>query len=286
MTLYRTGILTVAAMIFFAANSLLCRMAVAPGLIDPLSFSTFRALAAIAALSLVVLFNQHRWPRLSCAKPRSVIALLLYLITFPLAYERLGAGLGAVVLFASVQLTMFGVALYEGERFDYVACAGLAVSGVGLVFLMSPNGGSSDFLGLILMLLCGVAWGAFCLLARASDHPVEVNASNFLWSLPLLLAANLANSSHVVVTPEGFAIAVAAGAIATAFGYIVWYQALRELTASRAAVVQLSVPVLAVIGGVLFLSEVLSAANMLASAAVLGGIALVLFRQRMVCRRA
>lgn len=263
-------------MLFFAGNSLLCRMAIAPGLIDPISFSTVRVLAAIAVLSLVVILRRGRWPKLGYAKQKSVYALLAYLVTFPLAYERLGAGIGAIVLFAVVQFTMFAVALYEGERFTRVAWLGLAASGAALVFLMLPGGGAGDPLGLALMVLCGVAWGGFCLLARDVDHPVESNASNFIFCLPLLLLANVMGLSEVSITAEGLWIAIAAGGVATAIGYIVWYQTLKLLSASRAAVVQLSVPVLTAIGGVIFLSETLTLQSMIASIVVLGGIGVVL----------
>lgn len=270
------ALLSAAAMLFFAANSLLCRMAIAPGLIDPISFSTVRVLAAIAVLSLVVVFRRGRWPKLGYAKLKSVSALFAYLVTFPLAYERLGAGIGAIVLFAVVQFTMFAVALYEGERFTHVAWLGLAASGTALVFLMLPSGGSGDPLGLALMTICGVAWGGFCLLARDVDHPVEANASNFIFCLPLILVANVTDLSNISVTAEGLWLAVAAGGVATAIGYIVWYQAIKLLSASRAAVVQLSVPVLAAIGGAVFLSETLALQSIIASIVVLGGIGVVL----------
>lgn len=279
-----TAIMTMMAMLFFAANSLLCRMAIAPGHIDPISFSSVRVLAAIAVLTLVVLIWCHRLPRLSYAEPRSATALLVYLLTFPLAYERLGAGLGAIVLFAAVQLTMFAVAFYEGERFTSRALIGMAVSGTGLVFLMSPGGNAGDLIGFVLMLICGVSWGGFCLLARGSDRPVEANASNFVCCAPLLLLVNAANFQEVSLSSTGVELAIAAGGIATAVGYIAWYQAMKKLSASRAAVVQLSVPVLTVVGGVFFLSETLSIVSLVASGAILGGIGIVLSQQRRICR--
>lgn len=273
------AIMTMAAMLFFAANSLLCRMAIAPGYIDPISYSTVRVLSAIVVLTFVVYIGCRRLPRLRNAEPRSAIALLAYLVTFPLAYERLGAGLGAIVLFAAVQLTMFGVAFYEGERFRWFALFGMVLSATGLVFLMSPGANDGDLIGFALMLVCGVAWGGFCLLARGSDHPVEANASNFILCAPVLLVVNFSELHDVTLSLKGVWLAMAAGSIATAVGYIVWYHAVNKLSASRAAVVQLSVPVMTVVGGVIFLSETLSIGSLIASGAVLGGISIVLSQQ-------
>jgi drug/metabolite transporter (DMT)-like permease len=278
-------LLTSAAMLCFAANSLLCRLALAPDLIDPASFTSVRVLAAGLMLTVVVWLRRRRLPSLAYAKPRSVAALFAYLILFSFAYTRLSAGTGALILFTCVQFTMFAVALREGERFTAPAWAGLAIAVAGLVYLVLPGISAPDPVGALLMAGSGIAWGFFSLLARGVDHPVEANASNFLCCLPLAAAINLFDAASFHATAAGLGLAVASGAIASGLGYAIWYLALRHLTAARAATVQLSVPAIAALGGVLLLAEPLTLRLLLASAATLGGIAVVL-TQRMARKRA
>jgi drug/metabolite transporter (DMT)-like permease len=166
--------------------------------------------------------------------------------------------------------------LREGERFSPPAWAGLAIAVAGLVYLLLPGLSAPDPLGAVLMAVSGAAWGIFSLLARGADHPVEANASNFLCCLPLAILVNLVDRAEFHGTPAGFGLAIASGAIASGLGYAIWYMALRGLTAARAATVQLSVPAIAALGGVLLISEPLSLRLLIASAAVLGGIAIVL----------
>jgi drug/metabolite transporter (DMT)-like permease len=269
-------LLTTAAMLCFAANSLLCRLALAPDLIDPASFTTVRVLSAGLMLAVFVRLRQTALPSLRYAKPRSVAALFAYLIFFSFAYTRLSAGTGALILFTSVQLTMFAVALREGERFSGPAWGGLAVAAAGLVYLVLPGLAAPDPVGAVLMACSGIAWGFFSLFARGSDRPLEANASNFLCCLPPALAVNLIAAGEAHASAPGLAFAVASGAIASGLGYAIWYRALQHLTAARAATVQLSVPAIAALGGVLLLAEPLSLRLLIASAATLGGIAVVL----------
>jgi drug/metabolite transporter (DMT)-like permease len=269
-------LLTTAAMLCFAANSLLCRLALAPDLIDPASFTTVRVLSAGLMLAVIVRLRQTALPSLRYAKPRSVAALFAYLIFFSFAYTRLSAGTGALILFTSVQLTMFAVALREGERFSGPAWGGLAVAAAGLVYLVLPGLAAPDPVGAVLMACSGIAWGFFSLFARGSDRPLEANASNFLCCLPPALAVNLIAAGEAHASAPGLAFAVASGAIASGLGYAIWYRALQHLTAARAATVQLSVPAIAALGGVLLLAEPLSLRLLIASAATLGGIAVVL----------
>jgi drug/metabolite transporter (DMT)-like permease len=269
-------LLTSVAMLCFAANSLLCRLALAPDLIDPATFTSVRVLSASLMLSMLVWLQRRHPPRLSFAKPRSVAALFAYLIFFSFAYTRLSAGTGALILFTTVQLTMFAVALREGERFSAASWGGLAVAVAGLVYLVLPGISAPDPFGAFLMAGSGIAWGFFSLLARGAENPIEANATNFLWCLPLASAINLFQAGSVHALPWGVALAVASGAVASGLGYAVWYLALRHLTAARAATVQLSVPAIAALGGVLLLSEPLSTRLLLASAATLGGISVVM----------
>ena len=273
---HRTLLLTSIAMLCFAANSLLCRLALAPDLIDAASFTSVRVAAACAMLILVVWLKVRRLPRLKDAKPRSIAALFGYLVFFSFAYVRLDAGSGALILFGAVQLTMFAIALREGEPFPPLAWLGLAIAVAGLVWLLLPGASAPDPLGALLMALSGVCWGLFSLLARGASDPVENNATNFLGCLPPVLALNLAFAGETHVSPQGLALAVTSGAIASGLGYVIWYVALSGLPATRAATVQLSVPAIAAIGGVIFLSEPVTLRLVIASAAMLGGIAIVL----------
>ncbi|QDF42304.2 DMT family transporter [Bradyrhizobium symbiodeficiens] len=272
----KAAVLTAATMICFAANSLLCRLALGPGLIDPASFTTVRVLAAVVILALVVWQRYGHLPSFAYAKVRSVAALFVYLICFSFAYVRLTAGTGALILFTAVQLTMFCVALREGERFSAAGWIGLSIASLGLICLVLPGVSAPDPLGAILIAVSGIAWGVFSLSARGVDHPIEANAINFLCCLPLAAAVNLWELSDVHVTSTGLAYAIASGAVASGLGYVMWYVTLRHLSAARAASVQLSVPAIAAIGGALFLAEPVTLRLLLASPAMLGGIALVL----------
>ena len=272
----RTLLLTCVAMLCFAANSLLCRLALAPGLIDPASFTSVRVAAACAMLILVVWLKLRRLPRLRDAKPRSIAALFGYLVFFSFAYVRLDAGTGALILFGAVQLTMFAIALREREPFPPLAWLGLAIAVGGLVWLLLPGASAPDPLGALLMALSGLCWGLFSLLARGASDPVENNATNFLGCLPPVLLLNLAFAGELHLSPHGLALAIASGAIASGLGYVIWYVALAGLPATRAATVQLSVPAIAAIGGVILLSEPVTLRLVIASIAMLGGIAIVL----------
>jgi drug/metabolite transporter (DMT)-like permease len=272
----KTLLLTALAMLCFAANSVLCRLALAPDLIDPASFTALRVLSAAAMLTLVVLLRRRRLPRFGYAKVASIAALCTYIVFFSFAYVRLGAGNGALILFAAVQLTMFAVALREGERFALLSWGGLAIAVAGLVYLVLPGVSAPDPLGAAMMAVSGIAWGFFSLFARGSAHPTEANAANFIGCiLPALLVSALF-LGEMTATPTGIALALASGAVTSGLGYVIWYLALRELPAGRAATVQLSVPAIAAAGGVIFLAEPLTARLLIASAAMLGGIAIVL----------
>ena len=163
-------------MLCFAANSLLCRLALAPKLIDPATFTSVRVLSAAAMLSIVVWLRRGHLPRLSYANPRSIAALFAYLVFFSFAYTRLSAGTGALILIGGVQLTMFCIALREGEKFSLLSWTGLGLALLGVLYLVLPGVSAPDPLGAALMAMSGVAWGFFSLLARGVDHPVESNA--------------------------------------------------------------------------------------------------------------
>ena len=269
-----TLLLTAAAMVAFAANSVLCRLALGAGLIDAASFATVRTVAGALLLAGILLVRR----RPVTARPnwRSVIALYLYMAFFAFAYLSLSAGTGALILFGAVQLTMFTVALRAGEHFSAASWAGLVIAIAGLVYLVSPGLAAPDPLGAALMAVAGVSWGAYSLVGRSAADPVEATAHNFLYAVPLVVATSLAFAGKFQVTAAGAGYAVLSGAVASGIGYVIWYAALRRLSGTGAATVQLSVPVIAAIGGVIVLSEAVTPRLIVASVATLGGVALVL----------
>jgi drug/metabolite transporter (DMT)-like permease len=270
--------LTAAAMLCFAANSLLCRLALAPSRIDAATYTTLRVGSGALILSFVVWLQRRTFPRINRANVLSVASLFAYFIFFSFAYLRLDAGLGALILIGSVQLTMFSVAFCEGERFSGWQWAGLATALLGFVYLVGPGASAPDPLGALLMAICGIAWGSFSLLARGASDPVEANAANLIACALPAAAVNLLAAHDFEATAAGVLLAIASGSIATGLGYVVWYLALRGLPATHAATVQLSMPALVAIGGVGLLSEPLTGRVLVASAMMLGGIALVLQR--------
>jgi drug/metabolite transporter (DMT)-like permease len=271
----RTPLLTVLAMFAFAANSLLCRQALGEGLIDAATFTNLRTISGALVLLLIMLPAWRRRGR-APLNQWSVVTLFSYMVFFSFAYRSLGAATGALILFGAVQLTMFGAALRSGERYNAVAWIGLSIAFAGLVYLVLPGVTAPDLPGALLMIIAGISWGFYSLLGRYAPNPLEATANNFVFSLPLAVLVNLAFLGDFHITTGGATQANASGAIASGLGYVAWYAALRGLSASRAATVQLSVPAIAAFGAVLFLSEAITLRLLVSSAATLGGIALVL----------
>lgn len=274
----RTVLLTVVAMFAFAANSLLCRMALGGGLIDAASFTSVRILAGALTLALILVFRRQK-SALAAPDWRGVVSLCCYLCCFSFAYLTLSAGTGALILFGAVQLTMFAVALKAGERFSPVSWLGLGTAFSGLIYLVAPGVTAPDPVGAVLMVAAGIGWGAYSLVGRSAVDPLKATAGNFVYSLPLAGVLSIAFLRDVDASPPGLVLAVASGALASGLGYVIWYAALQGLTASRAATVQLSVPVLASIGAIYFLAEEVSLRLGIASLLTIGGIWLVLSRR-------
>lgn len=280
----KTIALTATAMIAFAANSLLARMALDDAAIDAASFTTLRLVSGVLTLWLVVSFT--RPAARAGGDWYSAAMLFVYAIAFSFAYLSLSAGTGALVLFGAVQLTMFTVGLRAGEWFPPLSWAGFALAVAGLVYLVSPGLAAPSPVGAVLMALAGVAWGVYSLRGRGVADPLQATAGNFARTLPLTLLASAVFAAGADISWPGIGLAVASGAIASGLGYVVWYAALRGLTATRAATVQLSVPVIAALGGVALLSEEITLRLALASIAILGGIGLVLSQRRAAPARA
>ena len=273
-----TLVFTAAAMLAFAANSLLCRLALAGASIDPASFGALRVLAGALALALIV-----RWRAGASTAPGgdwlSAAMLFGYVAFFSFAYVSLPAGTGALILFGAVQLTMFGWALRRGERLALSAWGGLGLAAAGLVYLVLPGVSAPPLMSAVFMALAGAAWGAYSLRGRGKPDPLRATAGNFLRAAPMALILWLPFAGVAHADGAGVVLAVVSGALTSGVGYALWYTALRELTAMHAATVQLSVPLITAFGAVLLLAEPVTLRLVLASVAILGGIALVLARR-------
>jgi len=273
--------LTALAMVAFAGNSLLCRAALRDTGVDAATFTTLRILSGAVALWAIVRARGGARPRRGAADPAgswpSAAALFTYAAAFSFAYLELTAATGALLLFGAVQATMIGYGLWAGERFRGWQTVGLVAALGGLVGLLLPGLSAPPLLGSVLMLAAGVAWGVYSLRGAGRGDPTRVTAGNFLRAVPLAAALSAATLPWATLDPAGAGYAVASGALASGVGYAVWYTALRGLRATQAATVQLSVPVLAATGGILLLDEPITLRFIVASAAILGGIALVIF---------
>jgi len=278
MTIARTAVLTVLAMIAFAGNSLLCRVALKATAIDAASFTTIRMVSGALVLWLIVQFTRRE--QVGDGNWRSALALFGYAAAFSFAYGSLPAASGALVLFGSVQLTMLGHGVWSGERFRGVQIIGFVMAIAGLVSLLLPGLSAPPLAGSLLMMCAGLSWGVYSLRAKGQGDPTRVTAGNFLRTIPMALALSLVMHAQVSISSAGVWWAVASGALASALGYAIWYTALPALKATNAAVVQLSVPVIAALGAVVFLGEQLSLRLLLASLVILGGIGLVIAGSR------
>jgi len=263
-------------MVAFASNSLLNRLALGQGSIDAVSYTTIRLIAGAITLWLIsFLQRNNEGPRVR-GNWISAAMLFIYAITFSLAYLSLTAGTGALILFGTVQVTMILVALRSGERPQLLEWLGVLLALGGLVYLVMPGLKAPSLLGSALMVMAGIAWGIYSLRGRGTGSPLADTAGNFIRAVPLIIAIRLITLNGVQLSLSGILLAILSGAVASGMGYVIWYAALRGLTATRAAIVQLSVPILAAWGGVAFLAENISLRLILAGAFILGGIALAI----------
>lgn len=282
----RTLLLTALAMLAFAGNSLLCRLALRDTAIDAASFTGMRILAGALTLWLLLRMRQGR----AAGNWYGAVALFVYAAGFSFAYLQLDAGVGALLLFGAVQLGMLLYGLWRGERLGRWASLGLLLALAGLAALLLPGADAPAPGAAALMLLAGLAWAAYSLLGRGGADPLATTAGNFIRAIPLALLLSLFLLARSQPDPLGLVYALLSGALTSGLGYAIWYSALRGLGALQAATVQLSVPILAALAGALLLGEALSLRLGLAALAVLGGIALVLGTERrpaaLVSRRA
>ncbi|WP_034388572.1 DMT family transporter [Hellea balneolensis] len=250
----RIFMLTALAMIAFAANSILARLALTSADIGPWSFTAIRFISGAICLALIVgprgSLNRGSW--------KAAFALLLYGVFFSYAYISLAAGTGALILFAAVQITMIGGGLWAGERMRLLQWFGLTLAMSGLAYLMLPKLAPPSPIGATMMAIAGLGWGLYSLMGRGKGDPTALTAGNFLCAailcalitVPLLLLL-----PETALAPKGIGLALASGILTSGLGYVIWYMALKHLTATRASIAQLTVPIIAATGGMLFIAE-------------------------------
>lgn len=278
MSYTRVLILTALTMIAFAGNSLLCRAALGHAHIDAASFTSIRLISGALVLWLIVQIRHGT--HTGKGSWRSAVALFIYAAGFSYAYLSLSASTGALLLFGAVQATMIGYGIWTGERLRAIQLAGLLLAFAGLIGLLLPGVTAPPLMGSLLMLGAGVAWGVYSLRGRGAGDPTVVTAGNFLRTVPIAIVLSAVMFRGIGMDAAGIGYAVVSGGLASGLGYAIWYTLLPALKATVAASVQLSVPVIAALGGVLLLGEHISLRLVLASIAILGGIALVILEMR------
>ena len=274
----RLVLITTLAMLAFAANSLLCRVALRDTTIDAASFTAIRLASGAAVLALIVRARNGRpmeagsWAAAAC--------LFGYAAFFSFAYRHLSAATGAILLFGAVQISMLSWAFVTGERLRRLQIVGLLAAVGGLVYMLLPGLSAPPLLGAAFMIAAGLSWTGYSMLGRGVTDPVKATAGNFLRTVPFAALLFLTQQATTSVDRTGALYAAISGAITSGLGYVLWYAALRALTATSAAVIQLSVPAIAALGGVVLLAEPLSSRLVIASATIMGGIALTILRPR------
>ena len=284
----RVGFLSCVALLAFAGNSILCRLALANGAIDPSAFTAIRLLAGAMTLTVLVLLKRSSRAVSTATNDRHIfnlawlapLMLFAYAALFSFAYVSLDTGVGALILFGSVQVTLLLMGLLRGERFSLFEVMGLLIACAGLVYLVYPELSKPSISGFIMMSLAGVAWGIYTLRGQGSSRPLFDTNSNFVKAVPLgLLMLMVFWGSHSI-SLFGFWMALMSGALTSGVGYAVWYAALPTLTTSQAGVMQLLVPLIAAAGGVAFAGEALSVRLLVASSLTLGGILIVILAKK------
>ncbi len=278
----KTFWLTSITLIAFAANSLLTRMALGTGALDAASFVLIRLGSGAVMLLLLTSYTHKKLTLKVKGEWLAALMLFVYALTFSFAYLQLDTGTGALLLFGAVQVTMILLGLRQGEKPHPSEWIGLLAALTGLVYLVLPGLAAPPLLGSGLMAIAGIAWGIYSLLGKSSKNPIENTTANFLRSVPFAIGVSLVALPQLNLSTRGILLAIASGAITSGLGYALWYQALKGLSATQAAIVQLVVPILAALGGIIFLEEVFSVRLGIASLLILGGIAIAVVGRRLI----
>ena len=276
----RLFILTSIVMVAFAANSVLNRLALAEGEIGPSAFASIRVGAGALMLLALIFFKNGN--KLSFSKPNitAILALSAYILGFSQAYISLDAGFGALLLFGAVQITMFIGAFLQRENLTSQKWIGAALAFSGLAYLLSPSNAGIDPFGTGLMTIAAIGWGIYSVIGRAATNPLKDTGMNFLYAVPIVSLALLVFPDTNPITPSGIALAILSGAITSGLGYALWYAIIPQLQTSTAAVAQLTVPIIATAGGIVFLTEAIDTRFIISSAMVLCGVAVSAYQRK------
>ena len=267
------------AMLAFAANSVLCRLALAHDQIDPMSFSTVRVFSGVIVLAILLLMaNRQRVEKL---KPHWQIKngffLAVYVVALSLAYVKIDAGAGALILFGTVQFTMVIYGLLHGERLNLKNATGLLLAISGIIILLLPGANAPDLMYSLIMVISGMAWAAYSILGKGAENPLVTTYSNFVIALPFVLIISVFFIGNLHINWQGAMLAMLSGGLASSGAYVLWYSILKQIDRITASAVQLSVPCLSIIGGSLFIGEMVGWRVIFSSVLVLCGILLVIF---------
>jgi|TARA_B110000037_G_scaffold167679_1_gene189931 drug/metabolite transporter (DMT)-like permease len=268
-------ILTSLALIAFAANSVLCRLALGNNVIDASSFTIIRLLAGAIVLFCIVLFSKGKTSTTSKGSLLSSFMLFLYAITFSFAYLSLDTGTGALILFGAVQITIIIHTLLSGNKLRPLEWLGVIISFLGFIYLISPGVSSPSIIGFILMTIAGISWGIYTIKGQTSKNPLRDTTYNFIKTLPFITILYIATMTQSNYSTEGILLAVIAGGVTSGIGYTIWYMAIRGLSSIQSAVLQLLVPVIAAFSGVIFISEIITVRLTVSSILILGGVLIV-----------
>ena len=273
--LFKVIILTSLALIAFAANSVLCRLALGYDAIDAASFTVIRLLSGSIVLLIIIATTRNTTEFSTKGSWTASFMLFLYATTFSYAYISLDTGTGALILFGSVQITMILLSLISGTRLHMTEWAGVVIAFMGFVYLILPGVTMPSITGFMLMTIAGIAWGIYTLKGRSSKNPLMDTAFNFLRTTPFVVILAISTMNNVNYSYEGIVLALLSGGLTSGIGYTIWYIALGGLSSTQAAVLQLSVPIIAALGGTIFVSEAITFRLSISAAMVLGGILIV-----------
>jgi drug/metabolite transporter (DMT)-like permease len=275
----KTTIYTILALMAFAANSVICRLALKDGAIDPGMFTSIRLSSGAIVLILLVFMSKERRQEKSKGSWISAGMLFLYAAAFSYAYVSLETGIGALIIFGVVQITMITSSFISGYRMNGLEWLGIFLALGGFLYLLLPGASAPSLSGFILMTLSGIGWGIYSLRGKNSKHPLVDTAYNFLRALPFLILLFYFLAQESNYSTKGILLALLSGIVTSGIGYTIWYAALKGLNSIQASIVQLLVPVLATIGGVIFVGELISFRLMAASLMILGGILLLIIKR-------
>jgi len=281
---FKVFLYTSIALIAFAGNSVLCRLALGDEAIDAASFTSIRLLSGIVVLLAIFGFMNRGKTNIAKGSWKGAFFLFAYAITFSYGYITLETGIGALVLFGSVQISIILINMFKGNKLHAMEWLGTFVAFAGFVYLIFPSLATPSAVGFGLMTMAGVAWGFYTLAGKGSNNPLGDTTYNFLRTLPFVLILVLFTFNDASLSTEGIWLAILSGSLASGIGYAIWYVALGSLSAIQAAVVQLLVPVIAAVGGVVFASEEITMRLVIASIVVLGGIMIVILGKQVLAR--